>query len=78
MHRPKDYIVFSYVNDKFNGYTYKWAVFALTHFLKFSPASHSDLIIHNPQAEEFHLSGWLQLSIKDDAGMMGKSDVGRE
>lgn len=78
MHRPNDYIVFGYVNDKFNDYTYKWAAFALKHFLKFSPASHSDHVIRNPQAEELHVFGWLQLSIEDDTGKMAKSDVGRE
>lgn len=78
MHRPKDYIVLGYVNDKINGYTYKWAAFALNHFQKFSPASHSDIIIRNPQAEEFHLFAWLQLSIEDDTGKTGKSDVGRK
>lgn len=70
--------MFSYVNVKFNGYTYKWAAFALKHFLKFSPASHSDLAIRNPQAEELHVFGWLQLSVKNDTGKMAKSDVGRE
>lgn len=65
VHKPRSTktiaVVFNCVNGKFNDYTYKLAVFAVKHFPKVSPASHSDLIIHNTRQKSsicFDGSSW--------------------
>lgn len=68
-------VVFSHANPKFSDYAYKLAVFAVKHFPKFSsPASHSDLIIHNPQEVNVPFVLMASVDIWGDArGKMGKA-----